>query len=92
MSYRAYRLLNRALWVPIAVAVLCLTSLASALAVLIILIRLESVTLAVCRFTTDCLLCALIRSQAQADIPKLLWLITTMIADLLITVRTTERV
>ncbi|KAI9636665.1 uncharacterized protein MKK02DRAFT_45371 [Dioszegia hungarica] len=42
MSYRAYRLLNRAIWIPIAVTILCLTSVGATLSVLIIFSGLNS--------------------------------------------------
>lgn len=42
MSYRAYRLLNRAIWIPIVVTALCLTSIGATLSVLIIFSGLNS--------------------------------------------------
>ncbi|KAI9636663.1 uncharacterized protein MKK02DRAFT_45369 [Dioszegia hungarica] len=42
MSYRAYRLLNRQIWIPIVVTALCLTSIGATLSVLIIFSNLNS--------------------------------------------------
>ncbi|KAI9636664.1 uncharacterized protein MKK02DRAFT_45370 [Dioszegia hungarica] len=42
MSYRAYRLLNRLIWIPVAVTALCLISVGATLSVLIIFFNLNS--------------------------------------------------